>query len=128
MNTPNLPDVGPVIATLRTLCLPVAAAESVIHLAVADCLRAAGLEFQQEVWIALRCRIDFLLPGGIGIEVKKGKANSAAVARQLDRYAASPRINTLILLVERSVHRAPLSAGGKPVHYVALNKLRGIAT
>lgn len=120
---------------------------------VADCLQAAGIPAVREFRLAPRKRIDFwvpLLPGGtlpaekaaslhffpahpftahrgVGIEIKKGKPSARAVAEQAARYCAEPAIAALILVVERSLFFHPREIDGKPVYYLSLSKLWGIA-
>lgn len=57
--------------------------------------------------------IDFLIEGGVGVEVKI-KGQPSAIARQLRRYAACPQIESLILVTSRPVFVAHLSSIGKP--------------
>ena len=64
-------------------------------------------------------RIDFLV-GRIGIEVKT-RHSRADVLRQLDRYAQSEMLDSLILVTTRAQHRdAPESIRGKPLALVYL--------
>lgn len=96
-----------------------------LHGMVAQALQEAELPFQHEAPLASRCRIDFLC-GRIGIEIKRGKMNIEAVKRQLNRYAASGKVDALILIAEK-VRGAPAYAEKIPVYPVSLNKLWGIS-
>lgn len=65
-------------------------------------------------------RIDFFLPGGVGIEVKVDGSPSA-VTRQLMGYARHEAITELVLVTTRSSHRSvPLTVNHKQVHAVEL--------
>lgn len=64
--------------------------------------------------------IDFLVAGGVGVEVKID-GNPTAVAAQLLRYARSPEIRGLVLVTAKaSLGRLPSKVGGKPFFAVPL--------
>ena len=90
-----------------------------------ECLSAAGLPAVHEALLAPGCRIDYLV-GGVGVEIKKGRPDPAALRRQLDRYAACQGVEALVVLTERAVP-LPARLHGKPVRGVALNRLWGVA-
>lgn len=102
--------------------------ESELCLAIAGALEGAGIPFEREVSLGARRRIDFLCAGGVGIEVKKGWPNRAALAAQARRYCSSERVLALVLVVERNVVRAPETVEGTPVYYVGLDANWGMAT
>lgn len=65
--------------------------------------------------------IDFLIEGGIGVEVKVGGGLSE-VTRQLHRYAAHGSIESLILVSSRSsLDNLPSTLRGKPLFVVVIN-------
>ncbi len=72
--------------------------------AVARALIQAGIQFEPEAILSPKDRIDFLLSGGIGIEVKNAGSYSA-VALQLLRYLDCDQVESLILLTSRASHR-----------------------
>lgn len=75
--------------------------EEDLQRAIAQVLERSGVPFRREVKLGPRDRIDFLLDGGVGIEVKvKGSATQAA--RQLQRYAKSDQVTELVLVTSRS--------------------------
>lgn len=78
--------------------------EKQMQQAVARALIQAGIPFEPEVILSPKDRIDFLLSGGIGIEVKNAGSYSA-VALQLLRYAEADQVESLILLTSRAAHR-----------------------
>lgn len=80
----------------------------------------AGLEHNREVVLTKRDRIDFLLPGGIGIEVKIDGSISA-LTRQLFRYGELPQITSLVVVVgKNTLGNLPAAINGKPVHVVRI--------
>jgi hypothetical protein len=127
----HLDQVGPtieeVLASLRRLRIQTIGLEHDLQSEIAQRFNTDGIPYAKEHQLGPRNRIDFLIPGGIGVEVKKGKPNSGQVMAQVERYAGFPVITHLVLVVERNVFTYDRSANGKPVHYVALNKLWGIS-
>lgn len=75
--------------------------EAELQAGIAQALEGDGLAFQREVVIAPGDRIDFLVEGGVGIEVKVA-GTAAAARRQLLRYAADDVITALVLVTSRS--------------------------
>lgn len=86
----------------------------------------AGILYEKEYLLGPRSRIDFLVAGGVGVEVKKGKPYRRQVAEQLAKYAASPEITSIVLVVERTLD-IPKEINGKRCYSFGLNKLWGIA-
>lgn len=122
-------DIGSdeVLAALCSLRLEPVDYEQQIVQSIAEALTEHDIPYRHEVKLGPRKRIDFIAGNGIGIEVKKGKPNSKQVARQIARYCESDAIKELILVVERSVFHHITESYGKRVHYIALNRLWGIA-
>lgn len=91
-------------------------------------LDAIGIAYQKEYRLGPRCRLDFLVAGGIAIEVKRGRAkpNRSQVAAQLARYATFEEVRAIVLVVDRNVH-VPAQVNGKPCFAFGLHKLWGIA-
>ena len=110
---------------LSALRIPFADSEYQLHDCIAAALTSGGFVVQHEVSLGPRCRIDFLVDG-IGIEVKRGKPQKAALVRQCARYMASDRLEALILVLDTSV-LLPGEMNGKPLHTFGLNRLWGIA-
>lgn len=111
--------------TLSGLRIPLIVNEYQLHEHIAAALRDGGFVIQHEATLAPRCRIDFLIDG-VGIEVKRGKPQKAALIRQCARYLASEQLDALILVLDTSVS-LPRKLGGKPLITFGLNKLWGIA-
>jgi len=124
---PSPVTVDQVLAALRRIRIHPAAAEADLYAAISAQLLAAGIPFEREVRLGPRSRIDYLVAGGIGIEVKKGKPNSRTLAEQAERYCRFDQVTALILVVERSVFTHPTRLHGKPVYYLSLTRLWGIA-
>ena len=98
--------------------------EAELQLGIATALEAAGIAFEREVRFDAANRIDFLLPGGLGIEVKID-GSSTQLVRQLVRYADRPEVSELLLVTSKptlSPTRGADSAKicGKPLHVYVL--------
>jgi hypothetical protein len=84
-------------------------------------LTGAGIAHQREVALTGPQRtgterIDFLLPAGVGMEVKV-KGSVPTVTRQLQRYAHTPEVVALILATTRPIHtQVPATVAGITVH------------
>lgn len=91
-----------------------------LHLGLKRALTADGWTFEHEVALSPRDRIDFLVEGEIGVEVKV-KGRRAAVEDQLARYAEHDRLKALVLVTTR-VQLTAVSPvlGMKPVHTIYL--------
>lgn len=80
----------------------------------------AGLSYARECPLAPGDVIDFLVQGGIGVEVKVGAGLSDAT-RQLHRYAAHEAVASLLLVTSRCrLDRMPAELRGKPVGVVVI--------
>ena len=94
--------IGRIRWTLRVLeCLGVVQSLPVLYeaelcAAIARELERCGIPFEREVSLGDRRRIDFLCAGGVGIEVKKGSPNRAALVAQARRYCSSDRVSSMI--------------------------------
>ena len=86
---------------------------------------SSGFDFRREAKIGPKCRPDFMV-SGVVVEVKKGRPDRRAVERQLERYAACPEAEALVLVIERSMP-LPEAIRDKPVHVVSVNANWGIA-
>jgi hypothetical protein len=89
------------------------ASEEDLQAGLAAALADTGFEVEREVRLDDRSRID-LVVGRVGVEVKvAGKPGS--VLSQLRRYAASDRLDGLLLVTSAVRHRLPDTVGGKPL-------------
>jgi hypothetical protein len=89
---------------------------------IASVLAEAKVDFQREVELGRRDRIDFLVAPRIGVEVKV-KSGVSELTRQLHRYAQSSDIDCLMLVSSslRLCHAIPRELNGKRVVACALN-------
>ncbi len=114
-----------IVAAICELRAPLQQGEYDLHRLVMDALAAADIPFAHEVALGPRCRID-LMCGSVGIEIKRGRVETARVLAQLQRYAACPQVSALVVVAEKTLP-LPRTMGGKPVRLVCLNRLWGIA-
>lgn len=114
-----------VLDALGELRSPFALYEMDIHRTVAMRLAEAGLPFVHEARLGPGCRIDYRV-GNVGIEIKKGKPDAAALRKQLTRYAQFDELEALVVITQRAVS-LPKTVLGKPVHGIVLNQLWGVA-
>lgn len=110
-------DVAEIIRRLRApLCVEVET-QAVIETA----LRAGlpGVLVEREKRLDARDRPDFLVDGGIVVEVKLKGASKMGVYRQLARYAGHVRVRAIVLATNTSMG-LPELIEGKPTFYVHL--------
>jgi DNA-binding sugar fermentation-stimulating protein len=96
--------------------------EITLQRGIANVLQGLNLEFQREVKLTPKDRIDFLVGDSqkIGIEVKVS-VGLAVVTRQLWRYADCPEVAELILVTTRWQHQQlPAEMKGKSISVVYL--------
>lgn len=110
---------APLIAsTLRRYRFRYYANERDLQDAIAHVLRQERLPVEREARLDAHSRVDLLVARFV-VEVKiAGGAN--AVRRQLERYAASERVDGLVLVTTRARHVYPDAIGGKPLEVVSL--------
>jgi len=93
-----------------------APSEALLQEAIAKVFTQDGIAFEREVSIGGRERIDFLVDGVLGLEIKVDGSLSE-ITRQLHRYAQCERIRELVLATTRTRHRSlPDTLAGKPIH------------
>lgn len=114
-----------ILNALKTIRAPLQQREYDLHQLVQCTLESHGIPCEHEVSLARGRRID-LRCGRVGIEIKRGKPPRGKLLEQLTRYALCDGIDSLILVVERSVD-VPRMLAGKPVRVICLNRLWGIA-
>lgn len=119
-------DVSDIFNSLSKIRIGVIYEEFTLQNMISKLLEQEGIQYYKEYKLAPKNRIDFLIPGGIGIEIKKGKPNQTQVLKQISRYTSFDEINTLILVVERNVD-IPNEVNGKKCYSFGLNKLWGVA-
>ncbi len=114
-----------IVDAISRLRAPLQQGEYDLHRLVMDALNAADIPYEHEVPLAPRCRID-LMCGSVGIEIKRGKVETARVLAQVQKYAACPQLTALVVVTEKTLP-LPRTMNGKPVRLICLNRLWGIA-
>lgn len=99
------------------------ASEDELQAAIAEGLKLRGFAVEREVRLDERSRIDLLVDGTVGVEVKVA-GQAAPVTRQVARYLVSDRVEGLVLVTSSARHYLPPEIAGKPVEVVTL---RGVA-
>jgi len=96
--------------------------EDELSAAVRRLLDEAGLAYETEVRLGRDSRIDFLVDG-VGVELKVADSG-AKLLRQLDRYAASPMLDALVVVTtSRRLARVPPRLRAKPIVAVCMGGL-----
>lgn len=96
--------------------------ETDLHKGMAWVLAQAGIAFEREVVAGPRERFDFLLEGGLVIEVKVNGSLADALL-QCKRYADRPDVTAIVLVATRhwaNKTSPDLTVSGKPVRLVKL--------
>lgn len=120
----------PCAVSLSAVCLVVASTRcNLTHeIATQDDLEAAFagtwgemVAVSREHRLGPADRPDFLIDGRIVVEVKGPRHRAPAVLRQLERYAAYPEVEAIVLATSRAM-RMPAEIGGKPVRVINLGR------
>lgn len=90
-----------------------------LHNGIELVLTDAGHSVQREVRLTAHERIDFIIDGRLGIEVKI-KGSTTDLMRQAIRYAGRPELDGLLVVTTLARHRLPDTLNGKPVVTVYL--------
>jgi hypothetical protein len=93
--------------------------EGAVQRGLARLFEEEQVPYEAEVILAPSDRIDFLI-GRVGVEVKIGHPRRA-ILRQLERYAASDRVDALLLVSSAPFPASGFEINGKPVHIVSLS-------
>lgn len=94
--------------------------ETDLQAAIAKVFDERKIPFVREFRLGDDLKIDFMVPEGIGIEIKI-KGSPSDVARQLLGYANRPEVKCLILVTGKSsLGRLPEELLGKKLYIVAL--------
>lgn len=112
-------DIPALLTTLRK-CQFTVASERDLQEALAKVLTDSGIPFEREFVASRSDRFDFLLPGGVVIEVKtQGSKNECL--RQIARYLERADVSAAIAVGTRHwLASMPESLCGKPVHSLYL--------
>lgn len=94
------------------------ASEAELQRGIADVLLDHLIPFEREVVLSSEDRIDFLVEGTIGVEVKV-RGGWASAAAQMIRYAESTRIEALLIVTSRWAFVPSVrELSGKPVRCI----------
>lgn len=111
------------IELLESYRFPGCPDERTLQESVEQVLRVGNVPFVREAILTRGERVDFLVDGGIGLELKtKGSTND--IARQVQRYCGCEGITEVVLATTRFTHAIALAEmpnfNGKPVHVARL--------
>lgn len=94
--------------------------EDALQQGVAKALAANGLIFQREKSLSQRDRPDFLLTGGLAVEIKVD-GSLADLLRQVARYAEHDAVRGILVVGTPAwLARVPESLAGKPLCHLRL--------
>lgn len=94
--------------------------EEDLQLGIDQVLRNRSVVFEREVRLDPHNRIDFLVEGGIGIEVKID-GSVEELGRQVLRYLLHERVQEVVVVTTRATHRdLPPTLEGKRITVVYL--------
>lgn len=93
--------------------------EAAAHRAISAALTSAGIEHVNEARLTASERID-ILSGTVGVEIKVGH-DRRTIWRQLQRYAALPEIDALVLATGTAFPEVS-EVGGKPLLIADLSR------
>lgn len=85
-----------------------------LHEGISKVLDVAGISYRREVRIDEHNRLDFLIDGGLVIEVKIA-GSGAELLRQVHRYAQEEIVTGIIVVTNKPWHDLPPTLNGKPV-------------
>lgn len=94
------------------------AQEAKLTAAVASALTTMGITYTAEHRLTPKLRLDYMLPGGVFIELKKGNAG-LPVLRQVGQYLEHPDTNGCILIALKCTD-IPATFCGKPIEKIEL--------
>ena len=95
--------------------------EAAAHNALCEMLDRHKIAYQTEFRLSATERIDLLVGGEIGVEVKTGHARRH-IADQLNRYSEYPEITHMILATGRSWPQSFRLKNGKPLLTASLTR------
>ncbi len=84
-------------------------------------LTGHGISFEREFRLTKEDRLDFLVDGGIVIEVKMNRTSPAQIAAQVARYARHEKTEAVILVSNRALVLPP-TIEGKPAFFVSMGR------
>lgn len=95
--------------------------EKSVQAAIAVILDSHGIEYKREVKLSETDIVDFMLPGGVAVEVKLNKAQKREIYRQCKRYCEHEQVKVIVLMTA-TIMGFPPEIEGKPAYYVSLGR------
>ncbi|TLX16190.1 hypothetical protein [Rhizobium sp. MHM7A] len=94
--------------------------EKSVQAAIAVVLDSHGIDYKREVKLSESDIVDFMLPGGVAVEVKL-KAQKREIYRQCKRYCEHEQVK-IIVLMTATIMGFPPEIEGKPAYYVSMGR------
>lgn len=94
--------------------------EKSVQASIETVLNSYGIDHKREVRLSAEDIVDFMLPGGIAVEVKI-KGQKRAIFRQCERYCTHEQVRVLVLMTATTMG-FPSIIKGKPTYYVSLGR------
>lgn len=117
-----------VISALKQLRIGKIQYEWELQKQIADVLDKNKILYQKEYKLGPKNRVDFLVEGGVAIEVKKGRIPRNRLKEQIDRYASFDEVKQIVIVMETSIQNPIVQASnGKECRMLNLFKQWGIA-
>jgi len=111
------PSVDAVLAALSRYAF-IVRTEADLQLSIAEALKIARIDFEREVRISERDRLDFLC-GRVAIEAKVRNKRSDLI-RQLHRYCEHPSLDAIVIASTKTIPDVPILFNGKQIRFVLL--------
>lgn len=109
--------INEIVRALKSRPLPLND-EKELQAEISKLLESRGIPHKREVGLGDGDVIDFMLPDGIGMEIKI-KASKRQIYRQCKRYCGHAQLRTLVL-VSATAMGLPVQIDGKDCYYVSL--------
>jgi len=117
----ELPPIGgPMIVQLLETIPLMLGDEKLLQAETATRLDSAGINYRREVRLSEHDIIDFMIEGGVAIEMKI-KGGRHAIYRQCERYCMFDAVRTLVLATNVAMS-LPAMINGKPTHVASLGR------
>jgi hypothetical protein len=94
--------------------------EKSVQAAIAVVLDSHGIDYKREVKLSDGNVVDFMLPGGIAVEIKI-KGQKREIFRQCRRYCEHAQVKAIVLMTA-TVMGLPPEIEGKPAYYVSMGR------
>lgn len=118
--TNQMPTVSDVVELLRTTPF-VLKDEKSVQSAIGTVLNSHGIRHKREVRLSEKDIVDFMVEGGIAIEVKMSGAQKRSIFRQCERYCEHASVSAIILMTAKTMG-LPAEINGKSAYYVSFGR------